>query len=116
MARAGVEPRTIRLKAIDSTNAPPCPTPIDLHWHQWYRMQLSRRTNNLYRQPVRELSNTFEAIDDGHKFNFVPCPNDPIAYLYVCCMTLSTSWRKCVFLASYPTIPFLTNKSLKRVI
>src|SRR6218665_3387683 len=25
-ARAGVEPTTLRLKAIDSTNAPPCPT------------------------------------------------------------------------------------------
>jgi len=25
-ARAGVEPTTLRLKAIDSTKAPPCPT------------------------------------------------------------------------------------------
>ena len=25
-ARAGVEPMTLRLKAVDSTKAPPCPT------------------------------------------------------------------------------------------
>src|SRR6218665_1720337 len=29
-ARAGVEPTTLRLKAIDSTKAPPCPTLLPL--------------------------------------------------------------------------------------
>src|SRR6218665_3155113 len=38
-ARAGVEPTTLRLKAIDSSKAPPCPT--------WWRPQ--------YRQLTREL-------------------------------------------------------------
>src|SRR6218665_2523741 len=30
-ARAGVEPTTLRLKAIDSTKAPPCPTEIYIY-------------------------------------------------------------------------------------
>ena len=30
--RAGVEPTTLRLKAIDSTKAPPCPTYVSSLW------------------------------------------------------------------------------------
>ena len=33
VARAGVETTTLRLKVIDSTNAPPCPTSITPYSH-----------------------------------------------------------------------------------
>src|SRR6218665_1501612 len=54
VARAGVEPTTLRLKAIDSTKAPPCPTQPRRHHVPRVDPQaaaVSRRTEKFYASP-----------------------------------------------------------------
>ena len=54
-ARAGVEPTTLRLKVIDSTNAPPRPTLMEVYKETEYQVEVLKNENGEVKLGVFEL-------------------------------------------------------------
>ena len=65
-AKAGVEPTILRLKAIDSANAPPRPTKVD-HPKTTNAAELEQLTISLSQQPSEDSMRKYGmAAEKGH--------------------------------------------------